>query len=54
LDVAAGHASAGGAAQLSATAHYLLPKMIYLAGATGVTVVLALPLMRRAPVLVEA
>jgi hypothetical protein len=34
--------------------HHLLPKILYLAAATAVTAVLALPLMKRTPVLVEA
>jgi O-antigen/teichoic acid export membrane protein len=43
-----------GAAQLTVMTHHLLPKMLYLAAATAVTCVLALPLMKRAPALVEA
>jgi O-antigen/teichoic acid export membrane protein len=43
-----------GASQLTAMTRHLLPKMLYLAVGTGVTAVLALPLMKRAPVLVEA
>jgi O-antigen/teichoic acid export membrane protein len=44
-----------GSALLAATTHHLLPKMLYLAAATAVTVVLALPLLTRTtPVPVEA
>jgi O-antigen/teichoic acid export membrane protein len=44
----------GGAVQLTSMTHHLLPKILYLAAATAVTAVLALPLMKRTPVLVEA